>query len=93
METSVETQPRPSPVSFCVTGDVVRSAAVAEGFSLAERYALLTDAELEEVAAHKARAEAVSSAYEGVLLDEEQLKGELLQTLRETRLTGTPAAA
>lgn len=64
-----------------------------EGFSLAERNALLTDAELEEMAGRLARAEAVFSAYEGILLDEEQLKGGLLQVFRETRLMGTPAAA
>ena len=84
METSVKTQPRPAPASFGATGEVGRGAAIAEGFSLAERYALLTDAELEGMAGHKARAEAVSSAYEGVLLDEEQLKRDLLQSLRET---------
>ncbi len=93
METSVETLPPPSLASLGATGEVGRSAAIAEGFSLAERYALLTDAELEEMASHEARAEAVSSAYEGVLLDEEQLKRDLLQSFRETRLTGTPAAA
>ena len=93
METRVETQPRPSPVSFGTTGEAERSAVVAEGFSLAEQYALLTDAEREGMAGHKARAEAVSNAYEGVLLDEEQLKRELLGGVHDTHMTSTPAAA
>ena len=57
----------------------------AEGFSLAERYALLSDAELEEMAARKARAEVTSSAYEGVPLDEPKLRAELLALYREIR--------
>ena len=55
---------------------------VLYNFSLAERYAQLSDDELERRADEEAAAEAASSAYEGIPLDKERIKTGLLETYR-----------
>ena len=81
------------------------SLAAANGddlydFTLAERYALLSEEEVESYAEREAEAEVSSSAYEGIPLDKERIKAGLLETYRtliakqrvgedETRLAGS----
>ena len=83
MKTSLETKPRPAPTRGA--GPAPTASVAAEGFSLAERYALLDDAALERLALAEAEAEVISSAYEGIPLDGVKLKAELLATYREIR--------
>lgn len=54
-------------------------------FSLVERYAQLSDDELERRADEEASAEAASSAYEGIPLNKERIKAGLLETYRSLR--------
>ena len=62
-------------------------------FSLAERYAELSDDELERRADEEADAEAASSAYEGIPLDKERIKAGLLETYRNLRTEKTRESA
>ena len=54
-------------------------------FTLAERYALLTEAELEQRIDQEADIEVSSSAYEGVPLDKEEVKNVLRRTYQRLR--------
>ena len=51
-------------------------------FTLAERYARLSEEELESYVDKEAEAEVSSSAYEGIPLDKERIKAGLLETYR-----------
>ena len=54
-------------------------------FTLAERYALLSEAELEQRIEQEADIEVSSSAYEGVPLDKEEVKNVLRRTYQRLR--------
>ena len=51
-------------------------------FTLAERYARLSEEELESYVDKEAEAEVSSSAYEGIPLDKERIRAGLLETYR-----------
>ncbi len=77
METS--TKPAGPPVDKAGSGDDLYN------FTLAERYALLTEAELEQRIDQEADIEVSSSAYEGVPLDKEEVKNVLRRTYQRLR--------
>ncbi len=77
METS--TKPAVPPVDKAGSDDDLYN------FTLAERYALLTEAELEQRIDQEADIEVSSSAYEGVPLDKEEVKNVLRRTYQRLR--------
>jgi spore germination protein YaaH len=81
----METSAKPADSTATITGN----SDDLYNFTLAERYVLLSEEELERYIDQEAEAEVSSSAYEGIPLDKERIKAGLRELYRELRVQAT----